>query len=255
MSIAPVIELSDSVSKRPVSRPRSDANFQSHIWLTLQTRQAQLLVRGRKVKGKPNITGLVGFADRLRLIWYAAQANDPYADWWLIKIHDGLVRAKDAVGEQRVPIRELLDSVTAFEVAPSSSKDPFRIQLHFSSPYAYLAAQVLSQFDEFVREALTARHIGLIKPREASADIFKCGSRLRGLFNIPTRFRRTGVDRSDDSSWNGNGEMARRFMGEVPPDILDGTRRAELAPEINPAFKTFVPAVLDPFLDDEGFDI
>jgi hypothetical protein len=29
-----------------------------------------------------------GFADRLRVIWQAARNDDPYADWWLIKVHE-----------------------------------------------------------------------------------------------------------------------------------------------------------------------
>ena len=250
MSISPTIELTDGVSNSPVLTARRDGDFQSHIWLTLQTLQAQLLVRGRNVKGKPNITGLVGFADRLRLIWNAAQADDPYADWWLIKVQDGLNRARDTFKEQRAPIRALLDSVTAFEVTPSSASEPFRIQLRFSSPYAYIAAQTLSEFDDFVREALTARHIGLMKPKDVKDAVFTCGSRLRGLFNIPMRYRRTGVSRHDKNSWNGNGEMAKRFMGEIPPDILAGTRRAELAPEIRIGEETFVPPLMDPFIED-----
>ena len=64
--------------------------LQSEIYLTLQTRHAQALVRGRNVPGKPLIVGLVGFADRLRLIWTGAKQNDPYADWWLIKIEDAI---------------------------------------------------------------------------------------------------------------------------------------------------------------------
>ena len=61
------------------------------VTLTLETRQAQRMVKGRSgTVDKPAIMGLIGFANRLRVIWQGARADDPYADWWLVKIHDAL---------------------------------------------------------------------------------------------------------------------------------------------------------------------
>ena len=66
--------------------------LQGEVWLTVQTYQAQSLVRGRRrSEDKPAIIGLVGFADRLKTVWQAARQNDPYADWWLIKIEEAIV--------------------------------------------------------------------------------------------------------------------------------------------------------------------
>ena len=54
---------------------------QGQAWLTLQTRHAQRLLRGRPAgAGKPAIIGLFGFAERLRGIWQGARLDDPYAD-------------------------------------------------------------------------------------------------------------------------------------------------------------------------------
>jgi hypothetical protein len=55
--------------------------------LTLQTRYAGRLVKGRQgAADRPPITGLLGFANLLRAIWHGARADDPYADWWLVKV-------------------------------------------------------------------------------------------------------------------------------------------------------------------------
>jgi hypothetical protein len=49
--------------------------------LTLQTRQAQRLVKGRGYSAdKPAIIGLIGFANLVRSVWHGARADDPYAD-------------------------------------------------------------------------------------------------------------------------------------------------------------------------------
>ena len=56
--------------------------LQGEVWLTIQTYQAQSLIRGRRaVDGKPAIMGLIGFADRLKSLWQAVRFDDPYADW------------------------------------------------------------------------------------------------------------------------------------------------------------------------------
>ena len=69
--------------------------LRGEVRLTVQSRYAQRLIVGRAwTPEKPAIIGLVGFADRLRVIWHAARADDPYADWWLIKIDAALQRAR-----------------------------------------------------------------------------------------------------------------------------------------------------------------
>ncbi|MES9958674.1 MAG: AcaB family transcriptional regulator, partial [Sedimenticola sp.] len=65
--------------------------LRGQIWLTLQTNQARRLIRGRNgAKGQSPIIGLGLFAERLRLIWQASRNDDPYADWWLIKVHEAI---------------------------------------------------------------------------------------------------------------------------------------------------------------------
>ena len=59
--------------------------------LTLHTRLGQNLFFGRKpATGQHEIVGLVRFASQVRYIWNGACHDDPYADWWLIKIDHAL---------------------------------------------------------------------------------------------------------------------------------------------------------------------
>ena len=41
---------------------------------------------------KPAIIGLLGFANLVRTIWHGARADDPYADWWLLQVHEAMVQ-------------------------------------------------------------------------------------------------------------------------------------------------------------------
>lgn len=219
--------------------------LRSDVWLTLQTTFAQLLIRGRDSKGKPPIVGLIGFADRLRLIWHAAQANDPFADWWLVKIHDAITTVDARIQHEREFVRELLQKTGSFVAVPASNREPFRIKLRFASPYAYRAAQMLAEFDSLTCELLTARQIGRLARREATSTIHAVASKIRGVFNIPRRFRHLGIDRDNPLSWKVDGETARRYMGDIPQDILEGKRRAAFAPPILPGAVEQLPAYVE----------
>ena len=87
----------DTEPSSPASEDQPGA-LRAVVTLTLETRQAQRMVKGRPgTSDKPAIMGLIGFANRLRVIWQGARADDPYADWWLVKIHDALDVADQVV--------------------------------------------------------------------------------------------------------------------------------------------------------------
>ena len=137
--------------------------LRGQAWLTVQTRQAQRLIQGRNgSEEKPAIVGLVGFADRLRLIWHAARNDDPYADWWLIKIHEAIEQARAFIRQSQSEIDEKLTQSSAIEVETAESLRPYRIPLQFANPYAYQGAHLIGEYDTLVRTLLSGCHVGLL---------------------------------------------------------------------------------------------
>ena len=68
--------------------------LRSEVWLTLQTRHAQQVFIGRKATPeKPYIMGLTRFGAILSQLQVCVDADDPYADWWLIKVEEALQQA------------------------------------------------------------------------------------------------------------------------------------------------------------------
>ena len=126
------------------STPREKPGaLHGEVWLTVQTSLAQKLIHGRDgTPEKPTIIGLVGFANRLRVIWQAARNNDPYADWWLIKVHEAIEVARTYLGHQQADLVKQLEQMPAMEVSIAASKRPCRVHLQFASPYAYRGAQL-----------------------------------------------------------------------------------------------------------------
>lgn len=205
--------------------------LRGQVWLTVQTRQAQRLIRGRNGNAdKPAIIGLVGFADRLRVIWQAARNDDPYADWWLVKVHEALERVRDLIKNDQAALDAQLEQLTALEVAVAESMKPYRIALQFANPYAYRGAQLIAEYDRFVRTLLTAHHVGVLTGAAMEGSLNAGARKIRGAFAVPQGYHFLNVDRAALQQGTANASRARQIMGEVPEDVLNRAHQAPLAP-------------------------
>ncbi len=211
--------------------PEAPGALHGQVWLTVQTRQAQQLIHGREgTPEKPPIIGLTGFANRLRVIWEAAREDDPYADWWLIQVHEAIEATATVLRHRQAVLNDLLEAMTAMEVTVAASQHPVRIHLVFANPYAYRGAQLVAAYDRLVCTALTARHIGLLQGQACVQLQRACARKLRALFLIPQRYRRLKIDRETVRTAMGRSAEARQTMGELPADILSGEYQAPLVP-------------------------
>lgn len=206
--------------------------LRSEIWLTLQTRHVQQVFTGRKATPeKPYILGLTRFSAILSQLQVCVDADDPYADWWLIKVEEALQQAAREVKVLRQRVEQQLSSTPGMEVKIAESLHAIRVPLKFRNPFAYSAARILADVDTLVRAVLTARHIGLMDRREAERCLALGTRALRRAMGTALGYKYEGVKRQDIREGNAQAQKARERMGEVPPEVLDGSRRARYAPE------------------------
>ena len=227
----PITPPHDPGDNRVAPAPAAVGPLRGQVWLTIQTRQAQQLVRGRNgTPDKPPIIGLVGFADRLRVIWQAARNDDPYADWWLIKVHEGIEAAGALIRQRQQALASLLQQMESIEISTAASRQPFRMPLQFANPYAYQGAKHLSAYDSLVCTALTANHIGLLDRAACQSELNLCARKIRSLFVIPQSYRFLGIDRPSIRRGSAESKRAAQLMGVLPADVLNGERQAPLIP-------------------------
>jgi len=228
----------NSEGNKEPSRP---GGLQGEVWLTLQTHQAVILVHGRApIPDKRGIIGLIGFADRLRIIWDAARNDDPYADWWLIKVDEAIRSTSDTIEAQQSTVSSQLDQLLSMEVGIASSDSPTRLRLQFANPYAYQGARLLARFDQLVCAVVTASHIGLVNHDRRRQIQQSCARKVRNLFMLPQAYRVMALDRATVRARAGRSHEARQRMGDLPEDILSGERRARFAPR-KPPLTTAMP--------------
>lgn len=201
--------------------------------LTIETRQAQRLVYGRAQSDEnQGIIGLVKFAMIMGRIWRAAELDDPYADSYLLQIHEALTTAQTDIKQATEQIEKRLKSVSGVDIAVAHSLEPVQIPLHFPNAYGYMGGYLIADFDTLVRNVLTAVHVALMTRDEGKRLLHNTGRMIRRSFLLPTRWKYCIVTRDDIRQSTQRGAMAVEAMGELPQDILDETRRAPHAPTI-----------------------
>ena len=215
-----------------VTDARTPGALRSETYLVLQTHHSQRLVHGRGGDdGKQHILGLVQFAALSRSVWNGALADDPYAHWWLLQMHEAIEESASELLALHAHVRGLLQAVPGVTVAVAQSVEPVRIPLTFTNPYGFRGAYLLARFDELVRLILTARHVALVD-RDSSARLLSDGGRhVRRAYISVLRYRFLGINGDDIRLMTARGKEAEAHMGPLPAGILEGTLRAPHAPD------------------------
>ena len=83
-------------------------SLRSAMSLTLHTHHASRIWHGRAAsEGKPGIVGLNGFIAIANKIKRGAEQDDPYSDWWMLRLEEKLTQTKDSLQALREQEDEL----------------------------------------------------------------------------------------------------------------------------------------------------
>ena len=231
----PTIETAQR-SVKPPDAERASA-LRGGVMIRLHTHHASRLWSGRrqdKSTGREAIKSFPHFGGLLRTLTQAATQDDPWADWWLMRV-------QDHIDDGRSKLKQLLDAVEAFmqnqlpdEVSymNAMSSKPLEIEVRFDSPLAYQAAYLLADFDKLARHVQMARHYGLIA-REQTEQLLNQGAKvIRSILSRVDDWKFTGATRDDVAANNPKAIAAREKMGDCPQEILAGEKRSRYAPPL-----------------------
>lgn len=221
----------------------SPGALRSRIILQVQTRKAHALVRGRRQEGgKQAIIGLVRFAAILGPIYSAAAKDDPWADWWLLKVERELAQGKEELASLRAHVEKVLHGRPVIDVEVAHCEDPVKVDLTFRNPYGFIGAYLVADYDDLVLSILTARHISLMARNEAERLLEGGGRVVRRAFHAADGYRRMAVSRADVRQGTAKAVRAREALGDLPQEVLEGKLRGEHAPAIGSLEGVPIPA-------------
>lgn len=208
--------------------------LRSSMQLTLHTHHASRIWHGRASSdGRAAIIGLNGFIAIMNKMKRGAEQDDPYSDHWMLRIEDKLDETKAQLQSLREQIDFVLSDIPkALSLGENLNVQPVSMPLFINAQLGFAAVYLLADFDDIARRLILAHHTALIDRHTLERWLNEGAHALRSLFSLAQQYKFSGAQRDDFTANNANARLARERFGELPQDVLEGTRRSRFAPPI-----------------------
>ncbi|MBS7560131.1 TIGR03761 family integrating conjugative element protein [Pseudomonas sp. RC4D1] len=208
--------------------------LRSTMSLTLHTHHASRIWHGRApTEGKSGIIGLNGFVSTMNKLKRGAEQDDPYSDWWMLRIEDKLNSTKQQLQNLCEQVDQALANVPpALSLGENLNVQPVKLPLFVASQLGFMAVYLLADYDNLARRLILAHHTALIDRSTLERWLSEGAHALRSLFSMAQQYRYSGTTRDDFTANNAAARAALEKYGELPQDVLEGTRRSRFAPPL-----------------------
>ena len=208
--------------------------LRSAMQLTLHTHHASRIWHGRaRSEGRAGIIGLAGFVSVMNTMRRGAEQDDPYSDWWMLQIEAKLDDSKQRLKALREQVDQVLADVPpALSLGDNLNVQPVKLPLFINAQLGFLAVYLLADYDETRPTGHPGSPHSTRRPRHPAT--------LAGGRSAPlAQHLRSGPAvslfrgrRDDFAANNAVARGAREKYGDLPQDVLEGTRRPRFAPPI-----------------------
>lgn len=205
------------------AKPAGPGALRGEVSLTLNTRHALNLFigRARSDAGARIIPGVNRFANYLEQVGIGVAADDPYADWTIIRIERLMATCEVTLRDWNQEMGEKLQSAPGVEIGVAQSLEPHVVSLQLTSPYAHWAARLIGGYDALVAVMLTGQYTGLFESSVVDEKLQAARRIVRHPFHVAQAYRFSGVTREDYEQKTARALEAIEKWGEVPDGILD----------------------------------
>jgi integrating conjugative element protein (TIGR03761 family) len=151
----------------------------------------------------------------------------------MIRLEEKISATQGGLSRLKAQVDAVLRSVPpALNFGENLNVQPVKVPLYVGSQLGFLAVYLLAAYDELARRTMLAHHVALID-RSTYGDWLEEGAHLlRSTFTLAQQYRFSGTTRDDHAANNAAARIAQEKYGQVPQDILEGTRRSRFAPPV-----------------------
>ena len=209
-------------------------SLRSAMSLTLHTHHASRIWHGRaQSEGRAGIIGLNGFVSIMNKMKRGSEQDDPYSDWWMLRIEEKLTQTKSGLQTLREQVdRALADVPPALSLGENLNVQPVKLPLFVNAQLGFAAVYLLADYDDLARKLILAHHTALIDRSTMERWLDEGAHALRSLFSLAQQYRYSGTQRDDFAANNAAARAALEKFGPLPQDVLEGTRRSRFAPPV-----------------------
>ncbi len=162
-----------------------------------------------------------------------SEQDDPYSDWWMLRIEDKLDQTRTTLQTLRKQVDQALAGVpAALSLGENLNVQPVKLPLFVNAQLGFAAVYLLADYDDIARKLILAHHTALIDRSTLERWLNEGAHALRSLFSLAQQYRYSGCTRDDFAAKNAAARAALEKFGELPQDVLEGTRRSKFAPPI-----------------------
>jgi len=199
-------------------------SLRSTMSLTLHTHHASRIWHGRAASERQAaIVGLNGYIAAMNKMKRGAEQDDPYSDWWMLRIEEKLDQTKAVLQTLREQVEQVLTHVPpALDLGENLNVQPVKLPLFINAQLGY----------DIARKLLLAHHAALIDRPTLESWLNDGAHALRNLFALSQHYRYSGCTRDDFAANNAAARAALEKLGELPQEVMEGTRRSRFAPPI-----------------------
>ena len=128
--------------------------------LTLHTHHASRIWHGRAAtEGRPGIVGLNGYIAQMNKMRRGAEQDDPYSDWWMLRIEEKLDQTKATLQSLHEQVEQALASVPpALSLGENLNVQPVKLPLFVNAQLGFAAVYLLADYDEIAFFYAVHRH-------------------------------------------------------------------------------------------------
>jgi integrating conjugative element protein (TIGR03761 family) len=209
-------------------------SLRSAMSLTLHTHHASRIWHGRPTtEGRPGIVGLNGFIAVMNKMKRGSEQDDPYSDWWMLRIEDKLEQTRASLQTLREQVGQALADVPpALSLGENLNVQPVRLPLFVNAQLGFMAVYLLADYDDLARQLILAHHTAMIDRSTLERWLNEGAHALRSLFSLAQQYRYSGATRDDFASKNAVARAALEKFGELPQEVMEGTKRSRFAPPV-----------------------
>src|SRR6185437_16809391 len=161
-------------------------SLRSSMSLTLHTHHASRIWHGRSAnEQQAAIIGLNGFIGVMNKMKRGAEQDDPYSDWWMLRIEHKIADSKKVMQSLREQVDAAIATApAALSLGENLNVQPVKLPLFVGSQLGFMAIYLLADYDELARRLILAHHTALIDRGTLERWLNEGGHALRSLFAL-----------------------------------------------------------------------
>ncbi len=165
--------------------------------------------------------GLIQFCAMIAKLYAACRADDPYADWYLMKTYKIVTNAIEKVSAINDQLNSYFTKINGIKLHYYENKDAQTHRLYLATQFCLLGAELLTETDQVLRQLITLQRTG-IKQQKNEITQKMLIDILQEAFSIPKLWIKTDVTRNDIVENNEKAQTTKSlYENELPKEILN----------------------------------